>query len=876
MNINNVFIVNLERDKARKASVEIELARENIQNYEFVKAVDGQNGELENYSFNVIPDWVEPFTSKVMTKEEIGCALSHYNIWEKIVKEKLDYTLILEDDIILCENFNEKLYEAFKSIKNSNIDFDLLYLGRRPLNYENEIKINENIIKVNYSYGGHAYILTFNGAKTLLETNYINNLFPVDEFLPLLYDDNYPLKKFLKYFQNKPSFKAYSVTTFLVNIVFGEQYKSTTYNSDPHIILDKKDDYLVLSAGTNNNDALDRFEKSCKTYGHPYKILGLNSIWKGGDMAKGPGGGQKINLLKNELLSWSNEELNKIIMFTDSYDVVITSNKNEIFEKYNKLINNSDNCIVFSGEISCWPNADLANSYPNSPTKIKYLNSGGFIGKASNILKILETEIEDYEDDQGYYTMKFLNQTNGIKILLDYYCEIFQTLNGCTQDIDILFTKSRVKNKIFGTLPCVIHGNGPEKIKLYLSSISNYLCDGWNSTYKYCLNTEIKKEPKIYICYGGNKNNLTSMLDYPSEKYIIKNMSLTNVVDDFLKTDAEYLFVIEKNYCITNPNTLKELLNINKNIVGPMFRKNGETWSNFWGELDNNGFYKRSFDYFDIIDYKRKAIWNIPYLTGVYLIKRVFLENNPNVYIDNPNMDVDMRFCKNVRKTNTFMYLTNMNNYGYIDDTEITIHDYDNKNWESKYIHPDYLKNMNNLSSICEEPCKDVFWFPIFTKLFCDELIQYCNDLNEWSDGKNDKIDPRINAYENFPTQDIHLNQIKFETQWEKIVFKYIAPMASKMYSFYKTKNINISFVVKYSMDGQKKLIQHHDASTYTINICLNDEFEGGGCRFVRQNFTFNNKNIGYASMHPGKLTHYHEGLQITDGKRFILVSFIN
>jgi len=96
------------------------------------------------------------------------------------------------------------------------------------------------------------------------------------------------------------------------------------------------------------------------------------------------------------------------------------------------------------------------------------------------------------------------------------------------------------------------------------------------------------------------------------------------------------------------------------------------------------------------------------------------------------------------------------------------------------------------------------------------------------------------------------------------------------MYSNYKTKNINISFVVKYSMDGQKELMPHHDSSTYTINICLNNDFEGGGCRFVRQNYTLNNKSIGHAAMHPGRLTHYHEGLQITNGKRFILVCFIN
>ena len=77
-------------------------------------------------------------------------------------------------------------------------------------------------------------------------------------------------------------------------------------------------------------------------------------------------------------------------------------------------------------------------------------------------------------------------------------------------------------------------------------------------------------------------------------------------------------------------------------------------------------------------------------------------------------------------------------------------------------------------------------------------------------------------------------------------------------------------------MDGQQNLSPHHDSSTYTVNIALNDEYEGGGCRFIRQDVKLLNQKISYSSIHPGRLTHYHEGLPITSGKRYILVSFIN
>ena len=76
-------------------------------------------------------------------------------------------------------------------------------------------------------------------------------------------------------------------------------------------------------------------------------------------------------------------------------------------------------------------------------------------------------------------------------------------------------------------------------------------------------------------------------------------------------------------------------------------------------------------------------------------------------------------------------------------------------------------------------------------------------------------------------------------------------------------------------MEGQKDLKPHHDSSTYTINVCLNNDYEGGGCNFIMQEKIINNKDIGSVILHPGKLTHYHEGLPITKGNRYILISFV-
>ena len=113
------------------------------------------------------------------------------------------------------------------------------------------------------------------------------------------------------------------------------------------------------------------------------------------------------------------------------------------------------------------------------------------------------------------------------------------------------------------------------------------------------------------------------------------------------------------------------------------------------------------------------------------------------------------------------------------------------------------------------------------------------------------------------------------EETWQFVLNEYIKPLIWKHFR-YDTKKTNINFVVKYSTEKQKKLEKHHDSSTYTINLCLNNNFDGGGCNFILQNRTIINKDIGSFILHPGKLTHLHEGLPITNGKRYIFVSFVN
>lgn len=230
--------------------------------------------------------------------------------------------------------------------------------------------------------------------------------------------------------------------------------------------------YIVLCVSTDiNNEGYIKFLHSCGKNNIAVKTLGLHEKWKGGNMEAGPGGGHKINLLKEELSKMSDVDLNKLIIFTDSYDVIFESGVKEIVNKFDTMRNDRDNVVIFSCEKECWPNKEKERFFKKTEYGYNYLNSGGFIGKGNVILKLLEQEIYNNHDDQEYYTdiyIKSLNSKDNVNIILDNECNIFQTLNNALEDIYYNKYSKRLLNKRSQTTPCIIHANGPSCVKKVL------------------------------------------------------------------------------------------------------------------------------------------------------------------------------------------------------------------------------------------------------------------------------------------------------------------------------------------------------------------------------------------------------------------------
>lgn len=892
-----IYIISLKRALENRIKIKETFQRLNITNYEIIDAIDGSM--LEQY--NIYKKWRDPWSHLHLTRGEVGCALSHNLVWKEIEESTEESAIVLEDDFVIA---NENEFCKLVSYEGK-VNFHFMYLGRKKMSNVKEYNVdkskieylnlsdNINIVKSESSYWTIGYILSKNGAKYLrnekqIESNvYEDKIFPVDEYIPWMFGKKaiYGLNEIIPF-----DTKYWAINPSIVKPKNNAFSDSGTYFSDPVPVY--TNEVTLLTVGTEENDCVKRYRQSCKRYGYNPIVLGLDTSWKGGDMAAGTGGGQKINFLKQYL---STLEKNTLIVFTDSYDVIANNHVTELLDAYKMYYNGK---IVFGAECSCWPDTNLMDKYPTIDVENKYLNSGNFVGWSDDLKKITELPINNNDDDQLYYTHRFLESLQiDNKIVLDYYNYIFVCLNG-EHGINVELNKSCITVK--GHRPSFIHGNGPATIKYRLNRLSNYCVAGWNSTYGYkCINN-LNVLPKIIIIYEDFPNfsykTIESILnlDYPKDLityvYVYKDThkNITKINEKFIciksdntlfktledtvkKYNGEYVFYVNSHAVFENKNTIKSLLKEKKSVIAPLLKCKNALLSNFWGDIDNRNFYKRSEDYIELVNRDRQGCWNVPYIWFALLIHKNHFRNDLFIQNLDKGDGVDMAFCYNMRKSNYFLWLLNNEHFGYYNEA-IDLNSFRNniEEWENKYLKESFRKNRE-----IKELGDNILKIDIFTEDFCTEILNVAKLNNNWSQGGKSYYDKRIGNTENHPTQDIHLNEIGLEEVWKFIVDNYISKIMWDTY-YYSTKNINISFVVKYDLNIQKELKPHHDSSAYTVNLCLNNSFEGGGCRFIRQDKTVNNRDVGSLIIHPGRITHYHEGLSITGGERYILVSFIN
>ena len=420
------YFINLKRNLSKKQHMETMFPN--------AERIEGVEGALLDKN-SILPfvanrEWRDPYWNRRLTKGEIGCALSHIEAWKKCI-ELNEPIIVLEDDIVPVHPSWEQEVQKYLNT------YDLLYLSRKLIEGVPE-NINQDLETPGFSYWTCAYLISPKLARELIYYSLNNGLIPADEVLPLVAG----LHRTFSYESSTTS------AAFKTNILQPKEGAFSASSTETPLNIWEDFDFHILTVATDES-------KAPKLLNSSYEVLNLGKDveWKGGTM-QGPGGGQKINLIKEQLEHYND---NDIIMFLDGYDTFITStSKQEILQRYFSFRSE----IVFSSEKTCWPDRSIEDQFPET-LGYKFLNSGCFIGTVKALKNVFKKSILDHEDDQLYCQKEYLAKTHNI--VLDYESYIFFSLSRLENYVD--YVNGYLVNKDTNCTSLVLHGNGGEETK---------------------------------------------------------------------------------------------------------------------------------------------------------------------------------------------------------------------------------------------------------------------------------------------------------------------------------------------------------------------------------------------------------------------------
>lgn len=229
---------------------------------------------------------------------------------------------------------------------------------------------------------------------------------------------------------------------------------------------------FLVTVSTKQHPNLERWKKSALINGFNPKILGAHENKKYRDPIIGKG---EFGMKLRYLYKYSNTlKPDDIILFTDSWDVIIIGDCDKIYKDYKSFKKE----IVFGGETIFGALNDISTIF----TIFKYdlseafpcLNAGVLIGRAGTIRELIykytQNDISDSIDDQILWRRIYLE--NKDKIAIDSKAKL--VLNTClTSRKNYVYEDNIFTYKGTNTHPSIIHSQGNEKLgfKDYLNYI---------------------------------------------------------------------------------------------------------------------------------------------------------------------------------------------------------------------------------------------------------------------------------------------------------------------------------------------------------------------------------------------------------------------
>lgn len=123
----NIIVISLERAKERREAIKSQLASLKLDAI-IMDAIDGQNlsDEQKNKKLHLEGGYRY---GELFKPGEIGCTMSHINALKIAKENQWSYVIVLEDDIVLAEDFQKRIKFLFKILPS---DWEHIYLSGIP------------------------------------------------------------------------------------------------------------------------------------------------------------------------------------------------------------------------------------------------------------------------------------------------------------------------------------------------------------------------------------------------------------------------------------------------------------------------------------------------------------------------------------------------------------------------------------------------------------------------------------------------------------------------------------------------------------------------------------------------------------------------
>lgn len=168
-----VFVVSLKKSVERRKAIEQQLNELEIK-FDFFDAIYGADYYDNPLFFN--KEKSLKYELRTMLPGEVGCSLSHIEIYKKIVEENLDYAFILEDDAIISKDIKFVLPEIEKHIKQNDLltlEKCDIYKKRGAIHLYNEYYIvKPKLVKYGSMAQTAGYIITKEAAQKIISINF--------------------------------------------------------------------------------------------------------------------------------------------------------------------------------------------------------------------------------------------------------------------------------------------------------------------------------------------------------------------------------------------------------------------------------------------------------------------------------------------------------------------------------------------------------------------------------------------------------------------------------------------------------------------------------------------------------------------------------